>query len=571
MSNSKELELIQKLYRAGVINQDEIKKAELYLDLSTKTFHTDDEAITWLIQNRAVSRDRQDQVKAAFEHYTQSAMTPAEIEVTTPDKSIEDVSRIASTSQQSVSVNDPQPIEQPDLAVAKAVDQRHAPEQSAALAEMYRFNADQLTQLMGEKKVSESQRQQALEKLASCYYTFYHRDDLQEWIDSDYQLPLDIVTQQAHKKTLLQFYALVKQNIISESEYVYSIEDWSEQINDQTLDFSDERALFRWLADNDLLDHGITDAGHAQNYHLNLQSLNRLLEQDLINPATYWNVASELEEEVNADLRFTHQQPLLAWIEQNALSVTEPVKKKQKKKKSPLGCLFNLLWLYILYVIVSSVFSDEKKAVSPEKPAVSSQINCSSSQLLALLQRKLILNDQTAHLGLLQTLSKQRSIGNDRCRATAVFQSGTASLTFRAVTDKKRQVIDIADIHYSDIQLINTGNIQNDDAPRNNYETVIRQNIQRIDKMISDSKPNQLLLSEIITGAKSNGACKKQANDIVCPFTIFYTAANYQGSFPLEVEFTLINDRLTLKSITDFLTHIMEKMNADYSQNRPSR
>lgn len=567
MSHNKELELIIKFHNAGIINQEELKKAELYLSLSTKAFSTYEDALEWLIYNRAVSRDRQDQVKAAFAASRLSETTPSEkAEIAAPidNNFFTDKVEIA------------KPADKPEpkvLSTGRMASERAAAQLNPNQIEIYNYNIAQLDVLVNKGKITPADKKICQEKLKNCYYCFYDNDDLSEWIESDYETPINLNAPQVNADTLLLLYTLVKENAITDDEYWDSYYELSEVMSNPAhkLAFENKFSLFNWLAGNDCLYHGITDYNHAKNYNVNLALLHKITYQGNINSETYHHVSDLLRRDLN--VAFNNEQAILEWIDKNGLRV-EPKKVERKTKKKRPPFFFILLVIYVLYRIFSGIIPDKEisKPILPKspKPAVIAENICYDPQLVALIRRESSLNNSVKHLGTLNNISQIKSIGKNTCQVLAAFPKGTAQVTFH-VTNNQENRISLSRFNYSNIQENNVQNAVNSNTSPDNYEAVVLDGLGQIDRLITEKQPDATKLTDMIESAKIAGQCRKDGNGIItCPFIIYYKkiwAKNgISGNYHIDVQFIDENNNLKLKSLVDFMKDLADGLYQDFQK-----
>lgn len=346
MNHDKERTLLKTLLNKDVINQQEIEKAELYLSLSSTTFDNYPDAIQWLINNRAVSRDRQDQVKAAFEY---SDLTHANI---------------------AHDVTEPEPRVTPAYSAPHmAPEQTKAPAFSAVTVpyEIYQYNLRVLKAFSESHGVPDETYTQAEENLKRCPYLFCHEGEIGNWLTSYFIEPVDLEEEDEilDAVSALQLYKLVtEQQLINPTEYDCCYWELLDTENERP--FRNETLLAKWLEEQGCIlseDEVITlPANHLEH---NQELVKQLLQKQLIKKSQLFAIFTQLAKQ--PALRFESEQRLLAWIKEQNIA--------PKKKRLPL--FFILFAVYVVYRILSSALTSDESydaenitATMPPAPAV---------------------------------------------------------------------------------------------------------------------------------------------------------------------------------------------------------
>lgn len=421
MNHDKELTLIKTLLNKGVINQQEVEKAELYLSLSSTTFDNYPDAIQWLIHNRAVSRDRQEQVKNAFEY---SGLTDADM---IPESSKPEPIAVPASSYSA-----PEPIKEP----ARSVQNTTSNTYSAITVpnDIYQYNLRALKAFDEKYGVPSDIYAQTENNLKSCPYLFCHQDEIGNWISSYFIEPVDLDEEDEliDSVTALQLYKLVtEQEVIAPTEYDCCY--WELLDSDVARPFRNETLLSNWLKEQGCIlsdDEVITLP--ADNMEHNQALVKKLVQSNLIKKGELLAIFTLLAK--HPELRFESEQRLLSWIKSQKIV--------PRKKKFPL--FFVLFAAFIVYKILSSVITSnyddysEAEHVSTVMPAEPAENSISGSfDADAIAKMPATENDVTIAIQSEQDryeIALEQAL--DKLNATIRKEQGASSATFADIVRK---------------------------------------------------------------------------------------------------------------------------------------
>lgn len=514
---NKERKLIADLLNAGIIDAEENKKAELYLSLSSQTFDTHQGAIDWLIQNRAVRRERQDQVREAFSKANLDALTATSEPVPDITSLIPDVNNVEppSHSLESQGKNVYHPTDRSERS-ARSYD-------ASPIESIYHYNLKQLDRLVSEYPRYSAVKQTTKDKFENCPYLFCDLSELEEWITSDYTIPVEtaLPDELIDSTTALQLYSLVKQGLIAPDEYdecYFHLLDES-SLNNIQLPFSSEDALLNNLIENNCLNHALTDRHLIKSYNRNMLLVRELVEKKALDKLQVYLAKNLLENE--PELRFDSSQQLLEWFTPQDVTQKERAKKRGSKKKK-VSVFFIIFLIYVAFRIITGIYrSDDKPknvVVPPSNQSVATfRINCSDNQVTSALQKKVTSESRLSDLGKMKKLSRQKNLTGATCRASAAFENGTADVIFHVASDKNTSAMSITDIVYSNIKIDKpaaaeqTASSQANDGNR----TAVRETpvIQRQNDSAQDKNANVNVAENSLSAGTGNNATGATKNE----------------------------------------------------------
>lgn len=309
ITNTKEC--IDQLLYQGIINQEEWKKATTYLNVNNKQATDAAACLEWLIQNRAVSREREETVRAAFATQFSEELTP------TP------VAKRATT----------------------AATNTHLPN----FAHLYQYSMQQLDTTYHNREISEYDYHQARNQLKNsgvAYIHGHHLIDLVKDRSSIYHKEFDMTT-------AMQLFSLLQDNLLYIEDYLdatESIIDMTEEDKANTkLPFQTREELLFWLIDSDSVADMERDLVKRKITNDNRILLDQLKEEQPLSWSNYYSINEHLKTQVAQP--FSDAQTLLDYLNAHHLLDQSSSEQQIKSQKKPVRVpwIFILITLYILF------------------------------------------------------------------------------------------------------------------------------------------------------------------------------------------------------------------------------